>query len=140
MCDTPLGTFPASYSLLLDSDPGLVPCMYPFPLGCPTCYSVYLVHPCHHVSLAPPHSPPRSPLAPPILRSQLSLSQRAPFTQIPCLTLLSLRQCLFICMCGQQLWKTGSAVSAKPRGPCRKPFSNRWMNVTPSPCQDRRVP
>lgn len=136
----PWGLSPASYSLLLGSDPGLVPCMYPFPLGCPTCCSFCLVYPCHHVPLSPPDSPPRSPLAPHPEISAVTFSESPLHPRLPCLTLLSLHQCLFICVCGQQLWKTGSAASAKPRGPCRKPFSNRWMNVIPSPCQDRRVP
>lgn len=65
VCDTALGTFPGSYSLLLGSDPGLVSCMYPFPLGCPTCCSFCLVHPCHRVLPRPPDSPPLSPLTTP---------------------------------------------------------------------------
>lgn len=89
-----------------------------------------------------PHQTPH-PVHPSLPHPEISavtFSESPLHPRLPCLTLLSLHQCLFICVCGQQLWKTGSAVSAKPRGQCRKPFSNRWMNVIPSPCQDRRVP
>lgn len=136
VCDTPLGTFPASYSgcywaLTLDLSPACTLSHWAAPHAAPSVWYVPVIV----SSLAHQTPHPVHPSPPPILRSQLSLSQR-----VSCLTLLHLRQCLFICMFGQQLWKTGSAVSAKPRGPCRKPLSNRWMNVIPSPCQDGRVP